>query len=568
MYSSARVLMLSLCLLAVVAPPASPQGASRTLTPPADPFTITTGSSFSASGTGDAPAKENSTAVTRVSATIAEAEELIKSNYVDARRLTNAQMTKSSLDGALRSLDPHSNFYDPAEWKDLMDEQQSGYSGIGATIGTFERGGSIDTYILSTFPRSGAEKVQLRFGDRVVAINRESMVGKGSDFVRDRLRGPEGTTFSLTIERASTLRLETVEVRRSRVPQPSIPDAYIIRPTIGYVALSDGFNYTTTDEFDQVMRDLKRQGMRSLILDLRGNGGGIVDQAVKIAERFLPAGTLILTQRGRSRLDNRVWKSPNTAAETMPLVILVDENTASASEIVAGAFQDNDRALIVGERTFGKGLVQSVLELPGRTGLTLTTARYLTPSGRSIQRDYSKLDSYDYFNHKTSDEAAGAYFEARTITDRKVYGGDGILPDQVVKGAKPSSAELGLIDPFFFFTRELVNGRIKGQEVYRTANYLFGSRVSPAGLSDDASLLPAFHHYLNSSPSWTRLVPLAGNDLVALRVRYYRAMAEAGAVSAEQVLIEKDPQIAKAIDSLPLSGQLAQLASKLREQRK
>ncbi len=142
-------------------------------------------------------------------------------------------------------------------------------------------------------------------------------------------------------------------------------------------------------------------GMKSLILDLRGNGGGIVDQAVKVAEKFLPAGTLILTQRGRSRIDNRVWKSKNTNPEQMPLVVLVNEDTASASEIVAGAFQDDDRAMIVGEKTFGKGLVQSVIDLPGRTGLTLTTARYVTPSGRSIQRDYSKIDLYDYYNHKT-----------------------------------------------------------------------------------------------------------------------------------------------------------------------
>ena len=139
--------------------------------------------------------------------------------------------------------------------------------------------------------------------------------------------------------------------------------------------------------------------MRSLILDLRGNGGGIVDQAVKVAAKFLPAGTEILTQRGRAKIDNRVWRSANASAETVPLVVLVNENTASASEIVAGAFQDNDRALIVGEKTFGKGLVQSVIDLPGHTGMTLTAAGYLTPSGRSIQRDYSKMDLYDYFNH-------------------------------------------------------------------------------------------------------------------------------------------------------------------------
>jgi carboxyl-terminal processing protease len=261
----------------------------------------------------------------------------------------------------------------------------------------------------------------------------------------------------LTVERASNNRVETVEMRRGRVPQPSIPDAYILRPGIGYIDLSEGFNYTTYTELDTAVQDLKRSGMRSLILDLRGNGGGIVNQAVKVAERFLPSGTLILTQQGRARIDNRTWRSANPRAETMPLVVLVDENTASASEIVAGAFQDDDRALIVGDKTFGKGLVQGVIDLPGGTGLTLTAARYLTPSGRSIQRDYSKIDLYDYFNHKTpAADIDNPYFEARTATNRPVFGGDGIEPDEVIKSDTLSNVQVGLLDTIFAFSREAV----------------------------------------------------------------------------------------------------------------
>ena len=468
--------------------------------------------------------------------------------------------------GALRSLDPHSNYFDQAEWKDLLDEQRSGYTGIGATIANFDKGGVTDTFVLSTFPGSPAFKAQLRYGDKIVAIDGEKMSGKGSDFVRDHIRGANGTILRLTVERVATNRIETLEIRRNCVPQPSIPDAYMLRPGIGYIALSEGFNYTTADEFDYAMAELKRAGMRSLVLDLRGNGGGIVDQAVKVAEKFLPAGTLILTQRGRTRIDNRVWRSANTAAETMPLVVLVNEETASASEIVAGAFQDDDRAMIVGEKTFGKGLVQSVIDLPSSTGLTLTTARYLTPSGRSIQRDYSKMDLYDYFNHTGQTAAAGAYFEARTITDRKVYGGDGILPDENIKTDEITAAQAALLDPMFFFAREVVSGRIASQEAYREMPVMFGKRVTPSDFAYNETLSTAFHDFIKANSTWKIDDRTLQSEaaFIKVRLRYNIITASFGSVSADQVLIEDDPQVAKAVETLPRAGQLAQNAARAR----
>ena len=553
------------------------QAAAQLKTPlnaPPEPFSLKRGSTFSASGgslVAGAESNETSSKTSRIAADIREAEEIIGHNFVDSRKVSGNDMTKAALTGALRVLDPHSNFFDQAEWKDLLDEQRSGYTGIGATIANFERSGVIDTFVLSTFPGSPAFKAQLRYGDKVVAINGEKMMGKSSDVVRDKIRGANGTTLRLTVEHAETNRVETLEIRRNRVPQPSIPDAYILRPGIGYIALSEGFNYTTGEELEAVMRDLKRGGMRSLVLDLRGNGGGIVDQAVKVAEKFLPAGTLILTQRGRTRIDNRVWKSANTTAETMPLVVLVNEDTASASEIVAGAFQDNDRAMIVGEKTFGKGLVQSVIDLPSSTGLTLTTARYLTPSGRSIQRDYSKIDLYDYYNHTGPTAAvAGAYFEARTITDRKVYGGDGILPDENIKAEALTAAQAALLDPLFFFAREVVSGRIAGQESYRATPDSFGKRVTPSDLPFNNALSAAFQNYVKTNTTWKiddkTLQTQAA--FIKLRLRYNIVMASFGSVSADQVLIEDDSQVAKAVETLPRSAQLAQLAAKARRQLK
>lgn len=518
-----------------------------------EPFNLKAGSSFTASG-GTA----KSAAVSEIAGDIREADEVIKQNY-GGGAVTNTDLTKNALDGMLRVLDPHSNFFDAVEWKDMLDEEDSTYTGIGATISNFERGGMTDTYILSTFPNSPAAKAQLRFGDRIVAINGENISQKGSDIVRDKLRGEPGTPLKLTVERAATNHIETIEIKRNHVFQPSIPDAYILRPGVGYIDLSEGFNYTTADEFDAAMQKLAKLGMKSLVLDLRGNGGGIVDQAVKVAQRFLPAGTLILTQRGRTRIDNRVWRSTNPTPETMPLVVLVNEDTASASEIVAGAFQDEDRALIVGERTFGKGLVQSVIDLPGRTGLTLTTARYLTPSGRSIQRDYTKLNIYDYYDHKSpAAEIDSPYFEARTVTDRKVLGGDGIQPDETVKADRLDETRAALLDPIFFFVREVVNGRSATSNNFRPAAFSNGKRWTPA---DTDALMIQFDDFAKATGKFSTGVLARESAFIKLRLNYNFAMAEYGSVAAERVVVEDDPQVAKALEILPKAAQLTQSAT-------
>lgn len=538
---------------------------------PVDPFTLKPGSTFSAAGSSTTPTVDKDLfewpeRPSRIASELLEAQKLINANYLDAKKLTSVDMTKSAVAGMLQVLDPHSNYYDALEWKDLLDEQRSGYTGIGATITNFVRDGQSDTYVISTWPASPANRAGLKFGDRIIAINGEQMADKGTDVVRDKIRGAAGTSFRMMVERAATNRIETLEIKRNRVSQPSIPDSYMLRPGIGYIELSEGFNYTTDDEFQTAMRNLKAQGMKSLILDLRGNGGGIVDQAVKVAERFLPAGRLILTQRGRSRIDNRVWKSANLNAEQMPLVVLVNEDTASASEIVAGAFQDDDRAIIVGEKTFGKGLVQSVIDLPGKTGLTLTTARYLTPSGRSIQRDYTNLDLYDYFNHKTSEAKIGrSFFEARTVTDRKVFGGDGIRPDELIERDELTDRRISLIDPIFLFAREVVSSRIAGIEENRVRTATFGSRVSPSDFPSSDRLISEFNSFAERKAKVSPATLAVEAAFIKLRLRYYIVMASYGAISANQVLNEEDPQVAKAVEALPRSAQLAQQAAKARQ---
>lgn len=499
-----------------------------------------------------------------------EALEIIRKNHVDGKDVNFNELTKSAIESMLHQLDPHSNYYDAAEYQDLLTDQQSEYFGIGATIANYGKDGEINTFVIATFPDSPASRSGLRFGDKILAVNAENMVGKNSSVVRDKVRGKKGTLVRVLLERAGTHRQETVDIRRNRVPQPTIPDAYIIRDKIGYIDMSEGFNYTTAEELTVALAELHKQGMNSLILDLRENTGGILDQAVKVAENFLPAGSIIVSQRGRFALDNRVWRSANRSPETIPLVVLVNDSTASASEIVSGAMQDYDRALIIGENTFGKGLVQSIIDLPYGSGLTLTTAKYYTPSGRSIQRDYSKSSLYDYFNHKAAVQLQNKT-EAKTLTGRRVFGGDGITPDETIKNQLLTDGESELLDPIFFFSNELVNGKIAGLESYRISGQIrYGSRIRPIDYPVDDAVLKAFKNFIEQTGEWKTLAANVEADkaFIKSRIRYNLITAAFGTVSANQVLIEDDKQVAKAVENLPRAGQLAQLANKARQRQK
>ncbi|HEY0460074.1 MAG TPA: S41 family peptidase [Pyrinomonadaceae bacterium] len=535
-----------------------------------EPFKIGRGSSFSASTPRSNPEQNPQIPGSDVTQDFAEALEVIRKNYVDGKTVNYNELTKAAIDSMLHSLDPHSNYFDAAEYQDLLTDQQSEYFGIGATIANYEKDGEINTFIVATFPDSPAFRAGLRFGDKILSVNGENMSGKNSSVVRDKVRGKKGTLVKVLIERGETKKQEVIELRRNRVPQPTIPDAYMLRPGIGYIDMSEGFNYTTAEELSVALAELHKQGMTSLILDLRENTGGILDQAVKVAERFLPAGSVIVTQRGRFAIDNRVWRSVNRAPETVPMVVLVNDSTASASEIVSGAMQDYDRAIVVGESTFGKGLVQSIIDLPYGSGLTLTSARYYTPSGRSIQRDYSKSSLYDYFNHKAA-VTQQSKTEAKTLTGRKVYGGDGITPDEVVKNPPVTETEAGFLDPIFFFTEELANGRVAGFENYKVgAQFKYGSRVRPSDYPVTDEILRAFKNFVAQSSDWKTLAAGVETDktFIKTRIRYNLITAAFGTVSANQVLVEEDRQVAKAVENLPRAGQLALLATKARQSKK
>ena len=505
-----------------------------------------------------------------------EALSIIQENYVDGVKLDYNSVFKSSIIGMLRSLDPHSNFYDAKEFEELQADWRSEYYGIGASIIDRRVKGDTGTYIVATFENAPAFKAGLRFGDRIVEVDGQSVIGKNSAEVRDKLRGPKGTTVRVTVEKAATLGRETVEITRTAVPQPTVQDSYMIKPGVGYVDMTRGFNRTTADEFVEALEELRRQGMTQLVLDLRNNPGGLLDQAVKVASQFLPRGQTILSQRGRVEGVDRTYKSENSSPDTTPIVVLVNRNSASASEIVAGALQDHDRALVIGETTFGKGLVQSIIPLEYGTALTLTSTKYYTPSGRLIQRDYSSEGLYDYYTRGGigQDENSNAVKpqptptgpESLTDTGRKVYGGGGIAPDENIKPRTVSVAQQRLIDPIFAFTRELVNGRVRGFEDYKVGRPIEFSRDLKADeyvVTDN--LFKAFKTFTLGDETYKGLTEAQldkARDFVARQMRYDISSAAYGTVTATQALVSDDPQVSKAIEVLPRARELALAAQR------
>jgi carboxyl-terminal processing protease len=492
---------------------------------------------------------------------------VIQEQYVDGRKLDYNDVFKSSIIGMLRSLDPHSNYYDREEFDELKTDQRSEYFGIGASIQSYVYGDDVDTYITATFENSPAQRAGLRYGDRIVEVDGVAMRGKPSIEVRDKIRGPRGSTVKLTLERAADKRLAKVDIVRDAVPQPSIPDAYMLKPGVGYIDMTRGFNYTTTDELLDSLERLHAKGMNSLVLDLRNNPGGFLEQAIHVAEVFLQNGQLILTQKGRNGFRDNSYESRNSSPDMTPLVILVNESTASASEIVAGAMQDHDRALIVGQTSFGKGLVQSIIPLEYGAGLTLTSAKYYTPSGRLIQRDYSNGGFYDYYTHggttgrDQKEPAKPNGQEKKTDTGRAVYGGGGISPDENVEARTITLTQRRILSPAFVFARELVNGRIQGFESSRLTkgiDYRHELQNDEFKVSD--ALFKAFRDFVVNDPSFkvTAAMIDKNRSFVEVQLRFNMVTAAYGRVIGDRVsIMQDDPQVAKAVDVVPKARDLA-----------
>jgi carboxyl-terminal processing protease len=345
----------------------------------------------------------------------------------------------------------------------------------------------------------------------------------------------------------------------------------MIKPGVGYVAMSGGFNLTTADEFQAALEDLHSKGMNMLVLDLRGNRGGLLIQAVRVANTFLQRDQLIVTQKGRIRGSSEPFRAVNDAPDQTPLVVLVNNETASAAEIVAGALQDHDRALIVGENTFGKGLVQLPIQLEYDSALLLTVAKYYTPSGRLIQRDYSNSGVYDYYTHagvsSPKEPALPTGAESHTDTGRAVYGGGGIAPDEVVKPGKITASEARLSDAIFAFALELTTGRVAGFENYKVQRAIqFEHDLQATDYPVTEALFKEFKQYVAGKPIF-KVTPEQldrARPFVERQLRYELTTAAFGTISALQVFNDSDPQITRAVAAMPRARELALAAIRAR----
>lgn len=510
--------------------------------------------------------KKNVVTIEKVESDVAEALTIIQENYVE-KNLDYNELFKITIDSMLHTLDPHSNYLDAKEFEQFRIDQQSQYFGIGATIGDLRdsSGKVIATYIKATFDGSPAHRAGLRYGDKIIEVNGISMLGKPFIEVRSYLRGPRGTTAKIVVERYGTGKRETVEIIRDAVPQPSIPEAYMIKPGVGYIAMTGGFNQTTYSEFRKALADLKKQGMEYLILDLRNNGGGLVNQAYRVASTFLERGQVIFMQKGRTENSFGSFPSDNVEPDRTPLVVLVNRNTASASEILAGALQDHDRALIVGEDTFGKGLVQNPFLLEYGSMLLLTIAKYQTPSGRLIQRDYSDGSLYDYYTNGGSlrDERQTRPKGKESTTDlgRKVYSGGGIQPDVVVKPEtvpdERAKLQAKLLDPIFAFAMELVYGKVQGFESYRVDRpIVFNHVVKSTDFPITESLLQQFKKFASEKYNISASIVDQEKEFVSRNLRAELVTAAFGYTASFQVLREYDNQLKQAIEMLPQAKEL------------
>ena len=504
---------------------------------------------------------------------LAEALSVIQSNHIDGRNLDYNSIFKSSISGMLSVLDPHSTYFDPIEYASFRTEQRSEYMGIGATIEDLREGNDVNTFIRATFPESPAYRAGLRFGDRITAVDGTSMKGKTYPEVRKFLLGPRGTTVKVTVEHPATKQSETVNIVRDAVSLPSIAQAYMLRPGVGYVAMTGGFNLTTADEFEVALKELHGKGMNMLVLDLRGNRGGLLIQAVRVANTFLQRGQMIVTQKGRFRDSSQSYAAVNENPDNVPVVVLVNGDTASAAEIVAGALQDHDRALIVGETTFGKGLVQFPFQLDYDSALLLTIAKYFTPSGRLIQRDYSNGGFYNYYfpGGLAADKNAQGNPqngpESHTDTGRAVYGGGGIAPDESVKPGLINASERHLRDVLFAFSLELTTGRVATFESYKIQRAIeFDHDLA----IEDYPVTDAVFRELKKFAAAKPMFKVSPDQIEKARpfaerqLRYNILSAAYGYRVATQVFNDADPQISRAVDAMPRARELALAASRAR----
>ena len=476
-----------------------------------------------------------------------------------AEPVESDRLVYGGINGMLQTLDPHSSFMDPKTYAQMRERQEQRYYGLGITIQSLDR----NITVVRVFEGSPAHQKGLRRGDVIAKTADQDLTGWTTDQAVSKLRGPKGTFVNISIRRPGIADLLPMDVMRDQVTIPSIPAHFITRGDVGLIRLED-FAEHTDDELGEALDDLRRQGMKKLVLDLRGNPGGQLDQAIRVSNRFLPRGDLIVYTRGRvDNSDEDYHATRQSDFLDVPMVVMVNRNSASASEIVSGALQDHDRALVVGETTFGKALVQSVYRVSAGAGLALTTARYYTPSGRLIQRPWDGAFD-EYLTYTMRDQSQRQHSaEDLKLTDggRKVYSGGGVEPDErfdgPVEGFNPTRFGRSL------FGRQLFGGY--AEKFYAAGDTRPGTagaerRAVAKDFAVDDAMLADFKKYVESKrvkmdePAWTQ-----DTAFIRAMVRFEIDSAVFGMGVARRRLLEVDPQAQHALGLFPKAEQLLTL---------
>ena len=474
---------------------------------------------------------------------------IVQQNYAEPVDSDHA-IYMGAIPGMLRTLDPHSNFFDPRQYALLKEEQNGRYYGVGMTVGAREN----HTEVIVPFVGSPAAKAGIRPGDIIEKVNDKPCEGLTTTEVADLLKGPKGTQVHISLGREGWDKPIEVSVTRDEIPRPGVDFYTMLRPGIGFVRIASLSDQGIDREMAEALRELDYAHLSGLILDLRGDPGGLLNEAVSVTDTFLDKNDLVVSHRGRSSPERRYYAVRGNGGVIVPLVVMINGSSASASEIIAGALQDHDRALIVGETSFGKGLVQTQFPLSYNTGMLLTTARYYTPSGRLIQRDYKNISLYSYL---TNPQPAKNPEVKLTDSGRQVFGGGGISPDVVFAPPKLNAFQQSM------FSRNIITFNDPG--VGDFTRFYLGQRptITKEFVVDDA-VMRQFRLFLDQQHVNYTESELQDN-LPWLKSRIKREVFTSifGLTEALKVEMLDDPEVLRAESLIPQAKALYDNARKI-----